>query len=64
MIGPEQINGPVQLAWKLSEGFMELSTVPGLGVIVDEKEIAAMSAHTEELGGEWFYESDGSVADW
>jgi len=64
MIGPEQVNGPVQLAWKLSEGFMELSTVPGLGVIVDEREIAAMSAHTEELGGEWFYESDGSVADW
>ena len=43
---------------------MELSEAPGLGVEVDEREVARMSAHTEELGGEWFYESDGSVADW
>jgi galactonate dehydratase len=64
MIGPEQVNGPVQLDWRLADGHMALSTAPGLGVIVDERAIAAMSAHTEELGGDWFYDSDNSVADW
>jgi galactonate dehydratase len=64
MIGPEQINGPVRLDWTLADGHMTLSTAPGLGVIVDEQAIAEMSAHTEELGGEWFYQSDNSVADW
>jgi galactonate dehydratase len=64
MIGPEQINGPVRLTWTLKDGFMECSTAPGLGVEVDEREIATMSRHTEELGGEHFYESDNSVADW
>ncbi|MCC6626066.1 MAG: galactonate dehydratase [Chloroflexi bacterium] len=63
-IGPQQLQGPVQLAWQLKDGYMELPTVPGLGVEVDEKEIAHMSAYTEELGGEHFYEQDGSVADW
>jgi len=64
MTGPEQVSGPVRLAWKLADGHMELSTTPGLGVEVDEREVAAMSARTEELGGEWFHESDNSVADW
>ncbi len=64
MIGPVQLEGAVQLAWKLVDGHMELPTVPGLGVEVDEREIARMSQWTEELGGEFFYESDGSVADW
>jgi hypothetical protein len=58
------VSGPVQLDWRLADGHMALSTAPGLGVIVDEQEIAAMSAHTEELGGEWFHTSDNSVADW
>ena len=51
-------------AWKIVDGYIELPTVPGLGIEVDEKEAAKMSAYTEELGGEHFYESDGSVADW
>jgi galactonate dehydratase len=62
--GPHQLAGAVRLDWTLKDGFMELSTAPGLGVEVDEKEIATMSAYTEELGGEWFYDQDGSVADW
>jgi galactonate dehydratase len=62
--GPHQLEGAAQLAWTLKDGAMELSTAPGLGVEVDERELARMSAHVEELGGEHFYEQDGSVADW
>jgi len=62
--GPHQLAGAVQLSWKLADGFFELPTVPGLGVEVDEKEIATMARYTEELGGEWYYDSDNSVADW
>ena len=36
----------------------------GLGIEVDEREAARMTTYTEELGGEWYYLSDGSVADW
>jgi galactonate dehydratase len=63
-VGPQQLEGPVRLAWTLTDGFMELSTAPGLVVEVDEREIAAMSDYTEELGGEWYDESDNSVTDW
>ncbi len=64
MIGPEQISGPVRLNWTLKDGFMELSTAPGLGVEVDEREVAKMAEYTEELGGAWFHDSDNSIADW
>jgi galactonate dehydratase len=65
MVGPDRLLPEiVQTAWKIVDGYIELPTVPGLGIEVDEKEAAKMSAYTEELGGEHFYESDGSVADW
>lgn len=54
----------VQPSWKLVDGYLELPTAPGLGVEVDEKEVARMTEYVEELGGEHYYESDGSVADW
>jgi galactonate dehydratase len=63
-VGPDWLADVVQPAWRVVDGFIELPTVPGLGVEVDEREVARMSAYTEELGGEWFHESDGSVADW
>lgn len=62
--GPNQLQGAVRLAWTLRDGHMELPTAPGLGVEVDEREIATMAKYTEELGGEWYHASDGSVADW
>lgn len=62
--GPNQLQGAVHLAWRLKDGHMELPTAPGLGVEVDEREIATMAAFTEELGGEWYHAADGSVADW
>ena len=62
--GPQQLEGAIQLGWKLKDGYMELSKVPGLGVEVDETEISKMAEYTEELGGEHFFDDDGSVADW
>jgi galactonate dehydratase len=63
-VGPDWLADVVQPAWKVVNGYAELPMVPGLGLEVDEKQVAKMSQITEELGGEWFYESDGSVADW
>jgi galactonate dehydratase len=63
-VGPDWLTGVAQSAWTIRNGFAELSNAPGLGIEVDEKEAAKLTTYTEELGGEWFYESDGSVADW
>ncbi len=63
-LGPEQVRGIVQLSWTLKDGYMELPTAPGLGVIVDEEAVSRMTEYTEELGGAHFYDDDGSVADW
>jgi galactonate dehydratase len=63
-VGPDWLADVVQPAWHIKDGYIELPTAPGLGVDVDEKEVAKMAQHTEELGGEHFYEDDGSVADW
>lgn len=63
-VGPDWLNGIVQEEWQVADGHIELPTAPGLGFEVDEKAAAKESAITEELGGEWFYENDGSVADW
>lgn len=62
-VGPDWLADVVQPAWTVKNGYVELPTVPGLGFEVDEAEVVRMSAYTEELGGEWFYD-DGSVADW
>ena len=63
-VGPDFLTGVAESAWKVQDGFAELPTVPGLGVEIDEKEAAKLTKYTEELGGEHYYESDGSVADW
>lgn len=63
-VGPDWLANVVQPAWKVVDGHVELPTVPGLGVEVDEKEVAVMATYAEELGGEWYYPSDRSVADW
>jgi galactonate dehydratase len=64
MVGPQQLQGPIRLDWKLRDGFMELSNTPGLGVEVDETEVSRMAQYSEELGGEHYHDDDGSVADW
>jgi galactonate dehydratase len=63
-VGPDWQADVAQPLWKVVNGFIELPTAPGLGIEMDEQEAAKMAQYTEELGGEHFYESDGSVADW
>jgi galactonate dehydratase len=51
--------------WQVRDGHIELPTAPGLGFEIDAKEAEQnLGVYEEELGGEHFYESDGSVADW
>ena len=51
--------------WQVIDGHIDLPTKPGLGFEIDEKEAEQiLDTYTEELGGEYYYESDGSVADW
>ncbi len=50
--------------WQVNEGHIDLPTGPGLGIELDKKEITKHCEYREELGGEFYYESDGSVADW
>ena len=47
-----------------SDGHIELPTKPGLGFDLIESEVEKTIEYTEELGGELYYENDGSVADW
>jgi len=63
-VGPDFITGIVQEEWPVVNGFIELPTTPGLGFEINEAEVAKTVTYREELGGEHFYDSDGSVADW
>ena len=50
--------------WEVIDGHVELPTKPGLGFELIESEVEKTMEYTEELGGELYYENDGSVADW
>ena len=51
--------------WQVVDGHIALPTKPGLGFDIDEKAAEQdCGIYEEELGGEHYYESDGSVADW
>ena len=51
--------------WQVKEGHIELPDKPGLGMEIDEDAAERdCGEYAEELGGEFYYESDGSVADW
>jgi galactonate dehydratase len=56
--------GLLKADWQVVDGHIALPTAPGLGCEVDEAAAQRQIAYTEELGGEHFYETDGSVADW
>ena len=65
----EQIDGSLddgllREGWVVRDGHIELPTRPGLGFEIDEREAEQNRAYEEELGGEFFDPSDGSVADW
>ena len=51
--------------WHVTDGHLEVPTKPGLGFEIDEKEAERiLDTYPEELGGEFYYDTDGSVADW
>jgi galactonate dehydratase len=50
--------------WKVQDGHIELPTRPGLGFEINEREAERNNVYQEELGGEFYHPSDGSVADW
>jgi galactonate dehydratase len=50
--------------WQVVDGQIALPTKPGLGFEIDERALLEQYAYEEELGGEYYYPSDGSVADW
>ena len=58
-------DGLLKEDWVVVNGHIELPTKPGLGFEIDESEAEQdCGIYEEELGGEFYYESDGSVADW
>jgi galactonate dehydratase len=57
-------DGLLEEEWLVVDGHIELPTKPGLGFEINTAEAEQNIEYTEELGGEFFYEQDGSVADW
>lgn len=56
--------GLLAAPWQVVDGHIALPTQPGLGFDLIEAEAEKTIEYTEELGGEYCYENDGSVADW
>ena len=57
--------GLLQEDWVVKDGYIELPQRPGLGFEVNpETAEVNLDTYEEELGGEYFYQGDGSVADW
>ena len=57
--------GLLKEEWKVRDGHIDLPTKPGLGFEIDEHEAEKhCEADQEELGGEYYHTTDGSVADW
>lgn len=50
--------------WQVRDGYIDLPQRPGLGLEIDPAVLKRATDYTEELGGAFFYDSDGSVADW
>jgi galactonate dehydratase len=57
-------DGLLKENWQVKNGYVELPRRPGLGFEIDETEAEQNIHYAEELGGEFYYPSDGSVADW
>ena len=56
--------GILREPWQVIDGHIALPTKPGLGFEIDESALQEECEYTEELGGEYYYDNDGSVADW
>ena len=57
-------DGLLMNPWQVTDGYIRLPVEPGLGIELDEREVQKRSDDTEELGGEYYHETDRSVADW
>jgi len=57
-------NGLLQEDWVVKDGYVDLPAKPGPGFDIDEDAAQRTIDYTEELGGEFFHPTDGSVADW
>jgi galactonate dehydratase len=57
-------NGLLKQNWVVKDGFIDLPRKPGLGFEINEKEAERWIDYEEELGGEFTFDLDGSVADW
>jgi galactonate dehydratase len=57
-------DGLLREDWQVRDGYIDLPTKPGLGFEIDEREVVKEITYQEELGGEFYDPSDGSVADW
>jgi len=57
--------GLLEESWQVQDGHIELPTKPGLGFEINAAEAEKnIDTYEEELGGEFYYETDNSVADW
>ena len=56
--------GLLKQDWEVRDGHIELPQGPGLGFEIDAQAAQKNIEYQEELGGEFYYETDGSVADW
>ena len=57
--------GLLQAPWVVKNGHIESPAKPGLGFdLIPEEAEQNLGLYEEELGGEYYYETDGSVADW
>lgn len=58
-------DGLLKQDWRVQDSHIELPQGPGLGFEIDEHEAERNIDFTEEeLGGAYYHDSDGSVADW
>ena len=57
-------DGLLRQDWQVRDGYIELPTKPGLGFEIDEQAVEQECVYREELGGEFYDPTDGSVADW
>lgn len=63
-VDPGLGGGLLKEDWVVKDGHIDLPVKPGLGFEIDEQAVQQQAEYREELGGEYFYDTDGSVADW
>lgn len=57
-------NGYLKTEYTVKDGYIDIPTLPGLGVEVDEEAVRAAQFTEQFDPGRWFHTDDGSVADW